>query len=366
MEYEKLYNTVDEYNEAEGTGDVTSTTPGNCYIVENNVCKYNKDWDDIYLIYDVRDISQPTRLFTRESFFKTNLKRAVIDDKVIPISQLTQTWQFNETGKHKVIFSYSDKTAVYTNEYTGCGDLIYVNLPKSISQVQDSAFSECPRLQTIILNYPGKVAVHETSQTLTYAMWTRSFDQSGNQIKELKVPADQVAAYRASTGTTYGSLYIMPLDKSIKSIDWGKFTLNLYQNSNGTTSYYDFTIYESNQYVVPALTDYIEIDSATTVISFYSGNLNYRTPFRGAFSIWYLLYFDENKNIVGSPVECFHKGAQEANRHAVPEGAKYIKFNFLWQSIDETTLKPYDKWPRYAHIKDADTGEIIWPKVTYA
>lgn len=373
MEYEKLYNTVNEYNEAEGTGDVTSTTPGNCYIVENNACRYNKDWDIVTLMYDVRDISGPTKLFNSEEYVKNRpvMKRCTIDGEDVPVSSLSSTYQFDKVGKHVVRFCYLNKSQIsgYRQyEYRDCPDLIYVNLSGNFEKIEDGAFNGCTRLQTVILNYPGKVWLHETEATLVRGIWTRSLDQSGNQIKEFKVPEEYVATYRGSLGTKYGANYIMPIGKSISNIDWGSVQLNKWQNSDGTVSNYDYTTFEnSERLVVPALTDYIEIGPGTTSITICSGNINYYPPFRGSFTQWYFCFFDENKQIIpGESIKTFRRAADERQSYTIPDGTKYVRTNFLWASLKEDTFEEYQKWPKYAHIMDADTKEIIWPKITYA
>ena len=126
MKYELLYKTEAEYTEIEGVSDVTSATPGVAYIEENDGSKFNKDWVKISLIYEVSDISAPTRMYTYYHH-KTNLKRVVIDGKTIALSDYTETYQFSSTGRHYVHLFYSEKDAVYAynnGEYTNCTDLI--------------------------------------------------------------------------------------------------------------------------------------------------------------------------------------------------------------------------------------------------
>jgi hypothetical protein len=119
-----------------------------------------------------------------------------------------------------------------------------------------------------------------------------------------------------------------------------------------------------SRYVVPAVTDYIEIDSATTAISFCSSYLYYSSPYGGgAYSTWYLVAFDENKRVLGFR-ECFHKYDEEAT-FVLPEGTKYIRYNFLWANVSKTDRSWYQLWAKYAHIMDKDTKEIIWPKIKY-
>ena len=203
-----------------------------------------------------------------------------------------------------------------------------------------------------------------------YQIFSRSFAQGddGNRICQINVPADQVATYRAFEGVEYGSLYIMPIGKSIKSIDWGDIKLNLKQNANGSVEEFnvmDYNYDHNYACVLPALSDYIEIPESLTTINFCSGNINYYTPYRGGYSLWYLVEFDENKQVLGSE-KCFSRGVPEPKTITLPEGTKYIRFNFLWQTLDISTLQPYDKWPKYAFIKNPTTQEIIWPKVTYS
>ena len=320
----------------------------------------------VSLVYEVADITSPTKMY-HSNYFKTGLKRIVVDGETVSPSNYTGTWQFNKTGKHVVHLFYSEKRKIVNYEYANCADLVYANLPETVYEIEDGGFSGCTHLYSLVLNYPGKVALHETSLSMSHQIWSRSLCQNGSKLKEVKVVEDYVADYRESCGTTYGALYIMPIGKSIKKIDWGNIRLNEKINSNGSTSFYDFTKPSSHGYLVPALTDYIEIPSSTTKISYCSGNLNYYTPYiNGAFSIWYLVSYDENKQVIGSKRGSFSISAQEVVPYTLPEGTKYIRFDMLWQNIDSTTFEPYDGWVRYAHVKDAETQEIIWPKVTYA
>ena len=156
--YELLYDTQAQFNQAQGnSGNVTSVKPGVAYITENDEIGYNKTSDVITIVYDVSDISVPTRLYTASALTE-NLKELIIDDTHIPKSSVTDTYQFTSTGIHVVRFVFSSfNFAIRINQaFANCTCIKSVRLPESVTTFAcTGAFCGCTNMEEI--NIPSKV-----------------------------------------------------------------------------------------------------------------------------------------------------------------------------------------------------------------
>lgn len=149
MKHELLYETQAQFTAAQGnSGNVTSVTPGVAYIVETGtVPHFNKTYDDMVITYEVRDISSPVKLFHVDGV-KTNLKQVFIDKTEVPVSSLTNTYQFETTGLHAVRYRYSTLTTTPTSAFTQCTEIRYAKLPDSITWIGNNLFYGCTSLET--------------------------------------------------------------------------------------------------------------------------------------------------------------------------------------------------------------------------
>lgn len=149
MKHELLYQTQSEFNAAQGnSGNVTSITPGVAYIVETaTVPHFNKTYDDMIVTYNVSDISSPTKLFHINGV-KNNLKEVFIDKTEVPVSSLTNEYQFDTTGLHTVRYRYSSLTSLPESAFTQCTEIRFIKLPDSVSSFGRNVFYGCSSLET--------------------------------------------------------------------------------------------------------------------------------------------------------------------------------------------------------------------------
>lgn len=154
MKHELLYQTQAQFNQAQGSsGNVTSVTPGVAHVVENNEAKYNYDPSVLTIVYEVDDISEPTKLFNADAV-KNNLKLVFIDKEEVPVSELNNTYQFTSTGLHTVRYIFSTfnffPNAGYNNTFEGCVCIKFVTLPRKIVRLfATSIFNGCTKMQAI-------------------------------------------------------------------------------------------------------------------------------------------------------------------------------------------------------------------------
>ena len=158
--YELLYDTQAQFNQAQGSsGNVTSVTPAVAYVVENTNTKYNRYPSVLTIVYEVDDISEPTKLFNADAV-KNNLKLVFIDKEEVPVSGLNNTYQFTSTGLHTVRYIYSkfDFTPSYGYHRTfeNCTSIKFVILPRKIVKlIATSIFQGCTKMQAI--TYPETI-----------------------------------------------------------------------------------------------------------------------------------------------------------------------------------------------------------------
>lgn len=158
MKHELLYETQAAFNAAQGnSGNVTSVTPGVAYIAENNEVGFNKTSDILIIIYEVNDISSPTKLYNASGVVR-NLKEIIVDKTHIPASEVTDTYQFNETGLHTVRFLFSsfNLSTAMNYAFANCTEIKIVKFPESVTTFACvAAFSGCTNLEEI--NIPSGV-----------------------------------------------------------------------------------------------------------------------------------------------------------------------------------------------------------------
>ena len=247
MKHELLYETQSDFTAAQGnSGNVTSVTPGVAYVMETgSVPHFNKEYDDLVITYVVNDISSPTKLYN-VSEIKTNLKSVIIDKEVIPVSSLTTTYQFENTGYHTVRYRYSSLTAIAASGFTNCSTITFVHFPDSLSGecfgratfmgtslekveiprkatvVSRDAFSGCTKLNTIIFKNTSNITVDvgafaKVSVTDVYVdsdeAWMNIYwndiigVSSGITRHKLYVNGEEVTTFNIPTSTTQISQY---------------------------------------------------------------------------------------------------------------------------------------------------------------
>ena len=153
--YELLYETQAQFNQAQGSsGNVTSITPGVAYVVENSKMGFNDNLLNFIVIYKVDDVSSPTKIYGSDnsaSAITVNLKEIVVDKTHIPASSVTNTYQFQEVGYHKIIFRYTKFTQIPNGgAFKSCTNIVYAKPPKTITKIGTGAFEECSNLKNFV------------------------------------------------------------------------------------------------------------------------------------------------------------------------------------------------------------------------
>ena len=139
--YELLYDTQAQYDTREGnSGNVTSVTPGVAYISENDKVGYNKTSDTLIVVYKVENTSEPIKIYNADAV-KTGLKHVFIDKEECPVSSLTNTYQFQETGLHAIKYRYSNLTSLPASSFTNCTNLVAIRIPDSVTSIGGNAFN---------------------------------------------------------------------------------------------------------------------------------------------------------------------------------------------------------------------------------
>lgn len=139
--YELLYDTQEQFNTAQGnSGNVTSAIPGVAYIAENDKVGYNKTSDTLIVVYRVDDITEPTKIYNADAV-KTGLNRVFIDKEDYPVSSLTNTYQFQETGLHAIKYRYSNLTSLPASSFTNCTNLVAIRIPDCVTSIGGNAFN---------------------------------------------------------------------------------------------------------------------------------------------------------------------------------------------------------------------------------
>ena len=151
MKHELLYETQAQFTEAEGrSGNVTSITPGVAYVNEGGSVAFNKPCDTLIVVYQVDDVSSPTKLYNA-SGIKTNLKQVFIDKEDTPISSLTTEHLFSKTGLHSVLYRYSVLENLPVSGFTGCANIVSIFFADSIKIINGECFSGCYGIKNLLI-----------------------------------------------------------------------------------------------------------------------------------------------------------------------------------------------------------------------
>lgn len=155
MKHELLYETQSDFTAAQGnSGNVTSITPGVAYIKEtNSVPHFNKVYDNVTIVYNVADPSVPVKLYNTN--IKNNLAQAFIDKTEVPVSSITNEYQFENAGIHHILLRYSTLTTLPDSAFTECTKIINIKLPDSLTKLGKYIFYGCTGIKKFV--YPRKV-----------------------------------------------------------------------------------------------------------------------------------------------------------------------------------------------------------------
>ena len=150
MKHELLYETQSDFTAAQGnSGNVTSITPGVAYVMETgSVPSFNDKLVSLLIQYYVSDISSPTKIFNLDAV-KNNLKEIIVDKIHIPASDVTSTYQFTETGLHRILFRYKKLTSLPESAFMSCPEIVSFRIPKTLTSIANYAFKFCTSITCI-------------------------------------------------------------------------------------------------------------------------------------------------------------------------------------------------------------------------
>ena len=133
-----------------GGGNVTSIKPGVAYVEESDESKFNKPYDTLTIVYDVSDVSSPTKLFNA-GVITSDLKEVIIDKEYVPVSSISSTHQFDSPGLHVIMFRYSKIGTIFQtlSAFEGCRDIKSMKIPEGPTSFSVSTFKNCSKLETL-------------------------------------------------------------------------------------------------------------------------------------------------------------------------------------------------------------------------
>ena len=126
MKYFKQYDTDSGFTQTEGDYYIKSVTPGVGIVDDTHETKYNKDYENIILFYDVENESGTTKIYENSSLIGTNLVDVIVDHKKVEKSSLTKTYSFGTAGKHSIIWRFKDSSVIPRGAFCGCTDATHV------------------------------------------------------------------------------------------------------------------------------------------------------------------------------------------------------------------------------------------------
>jgi hypothetical protein len=220
MKHELFYETQELFNQAQGnSGNVTSITPGVASIVEGGgAVAFNHKIVNLLVVYDVDDISEPTKIY-HSSNVKTNLLEIVVDKTSIKATSVTNTYQFTRTGKHRILFRYTSLSEIPVSAFTSCSTIISFKLPKQTTKIQNYAFSGCIKIgpnlkiQDFVTNI-GQYAFNSCTgiRKLDVPCSSTTIENRGfyqcRYLHEVFVNTDVLAGVFSRTGDGFGTLHV--------------------------------------------------------------------------------------------------------------------------------------------------------------
>ena len=126
--------------------------PNVSHCINNNDVHYNPR-ARLGAIYNVTDISQPTKIMNVSS----NFSKMLIDDIKQP--SVVASYQFDRTGKHIVKYTLADQTNILGYTFQNCTDLFSITIPNSVTRIARYAFDGCTGLTSV--SFPNYLTIIE-------------------------------------------------------------------------------------------------------------------------------------------------------------------------------------------------------------
>ena len=210
-----------------GGGNVTSIKPGVAHIIENNAVSFNYKLVNLLVEYNVDDISSATKIYSGGDI-KTNLYEIIVDKTHIPASAVTNTYQFENTGRHIIRYRYTSLTTIPTSGFTRCSAVVGVKFPntittintyaftgtklkkvafpKNITKISNQSFSNCTLLDKVIFKNEGdkniSIGVRAFEKTAVINVYAE------NETAWMRIGWDDTGMFGYNGGTALHNLYI--------------------------------------------------------------------------------------------------------------------------------------------------------------
>lgn len=228
MKHELLYETQAQFRSAQGTsGNVTSIKPGVAHIIENDTVGFNYNLVNLLIEYNVDDISSATKIYSGGDI-KTNLYEIIVDKTHIPASAVTNTYQFENTGRHIIRYRYTSLTTIPTSGFTRCSAVVGVKFPntittintyaftgtklkkvvfpKNITKISNQSFSGCTLLDKVIFKNEGNKSILVGVRAFEKTAVTNVYAE--NETAWMRIGWDDTGMFGYNGGTALHNLYI--------------------------------------------------------------------------------------------------------------------------------------------------------------
>ena len=222
--YLKLFDTHAEY---ESFIQTDFDKPNVSYCKDNDEVHYNS-YIDTRLVcnYNVTSTSEPTVLRSNKNIFKS------MEIDGVMLDELVTEYTFDTTGIHTVKYELYDETNLGNEAFSGCGSLISIDIPDSITSIGSSAFYRCTSLTSI--DIPDSVTsigifAFYSCRGLTSVTIPNSVTSIGqavftncSSLTSIDIP-NSVTSIGSSTFSSCTSLTSIDIPNSVTSIGNGAF-----------------------------------------------------------------------------------------------------------------------------------------------
>jgi hypothetical protein len=182
---------------------------------------------NLLIEYNVDDISSATKIYSGGDI-KTNLYEIIVDKTHIPASAVTNTYQFENTGRHIIRYRYTSLTTIPTSGFTRCSAVVGVKFPntittintyaftgtklekvvfpKNITKISNQSFSGCTLLNKVIFKNEGNKSISIGVRAFEKTAVTNVYAE--NETAWMRIGWDDTGMFGFNGGTALHNLYI--------------------------------------------------------------------------------------------------------------------------------------------------------------
>ena len=114
------------------------------HTIGTNQAKFNKEYDSMTVFYSA---STPTVKIYFVNSMATNLVEVLVDREIVPVSSLTQQYNFQTTGRHYIMYRYKNLSSLPSKAFSGCTSIYHVIFSNSVESLNNGyTFNSCPLL----------------------------------------------------------------------------------------------------------------------------------------------------------------------------------------------------------------------------